>query len=191
MFPSRTLLFAIAALSTTLLAEDFGPAVQAAKQAFPGRTHFGVVCNYSQSNPTVADLIRALPDEAVLTVFDARNPTQVNIAAAMLVLRDVKVVALLPQDPLVREGSPLATHLLNLVRAYNDTIPAFGTSPAAVKNGCVFALGAKTNWKLLVNPNDPRKGVIEDITITREPVARISSGTRPNSVKVQVVAMGR
>lgn len=168
MFRPRTL-FALAALTVTLAAEDFGPVVKAAGLVFPGKSHFGVVCNYGRSKQAVGDLLRALPEGATLTVVDAHDWSQVMPAASMLRLRDVEMLALLPKDSLVRDGSPFATALVNHVAG---TIPAFGTTPAAIKNGCALALGAATGWELLVNPAmvDPSvKGIIGPIEITQAP----------------------
>jgi hypothetical protein len=191
MFDPRFLLCALATLTTALVAEDFRPVVKVATQAFPGKTHFGVVCYYDRSRGVVEDLVRALPDGATLTVVDTRNPDQVGAAGATLILRDVQMLALLPADPLVRDGSPLATRLVGLVKMFNTTIPAFGTTPLALQNGCALALGEKTGWKLLVNPGDPRvKGVIEDITI--EPVGtKAASSTRLNPVTIRLVSLAK
>ncbi len=92
---------------------------------------------------------------------------QVGPAGSAIVHRGVQLLALLPDDPLIRDGSPYATALVHQV---NDRIPAFGTHPEALKNGCVMAMGQATNWELMFNPKllnlDLQKGVIEDITIT-------------------------
>jgi hypothetical protein len=166
MFRPRTLLFTLAALSTALVAEDFGPVVKVAGLAFPGRNHFGVVCNYGRSQKVVSDLVRALPEGSILTVVDVCDPSQIDAAGSAVLHHGVQLLALLPGDTLVRDGSPFATSLVN---RFSSTIPAFGTTPAAIQNGCAFALGRGTNWKLLVNPGDPRvKGVIEDIKIEEE-----------------------
>ncbi|WP_026853596.1 hypothetical protein [Geothrix fermentans] len=162
-----TTLFAMAALTASLAAEDFGPVVKAAGLIYPGRNHFGVVCDYGRSLAMVADLQRALPEGSVLTVVDAHHPSQVERAGNIILQRRVQMLALLPKDALVFDGSPFAT---NLVANLHRTIPAFGTTPAALKNGCVMAMGQATNWELLFNRKlidlDLKKGVIEDITIT-------------------------
>jgi len=182
------LLFALATLSTALVAEDFGPAVKVAGLAFPGKTHFGVVCNYGRSLDAVGDLIRALPEGSTLTVVDVHDSSQIGAAGSVIVHRGVEMLALLPDDLLVRGGSPFAT---SLVKRFNGTIPAFGTTSAAMQNGCAFALGKGTNWKLLVNPGDPRvKGVIEDIKIEQEvlPFGLPANGSL-NPASVHVVSM--
>lgn len=188
MFRPRTLLFALAALSTVLVAEDFGPVVKVAGLAFPERTHFGVVCNYGRSMDVVGDLVRALPEGSTLTVVDARDPSQIDAAGSVILHRGVQMLALLPDDLLVRDGSAFAT---SLVKRFNGNIPAFGTTSAAMRNGCAFALGRRTNWKLLVNPGDPRvKGVIEDIKIEQEvlPYGLPTTG-RLHPTSVHVVSM--
>ncbi|WP_257304500.1 hypothetical protein [Geothrix campi] len=166
MFRPTTLL-ALAALTTSLVAEDFGPVVKAAGIVYQGMNHFGVVCNYGRSQDQVADLQRALPDGSILTVIDVRHPMQVGRASTMIQQRRVELLALLPRDPLICDGSDLAT---SLVAKLKGSIPAFGTTPAALKNGCVMALGQATNWELLFNPKlldlDLQRGVIEDVTIT-------------------------
>ncbi|HEY3399331.1 MAG TPA: hypothetical protein VGK03_01770 [Geothrix sp.] len=168
MFRPTTLL-AMAALSTSLAAEDFGPVVKAATLIYQGKTHFGVICNYGRSQDQVADLQRALPDGSTLTVVDVHHPMQVNAASATIVHRGVQLLALMPNDPLIRDGSPFATAL---VHRFNGSIPAFGTSPAALENGCALALGRATNWELMINPKllDPAlKGTIGPIEITSSP----------------------
>lgn len=166
MFRPTTVL-ALAALTASLAAEDFGPVVKAAGIIYQGKTHFGVVCDYGRSRHQLADLQRALPEGTTLTVVDARHPMQVGPAGSTIVKRGVQLLALLPNDPLIRDGSPWATALVHQV---NGTIPAFGTRPEALKNGCVMAMGQATNWELLFNPKllnlDLQNGVIEDITIT-------------------------
>lgn len=166
MFRPTTLL-ALAALTTSLAAEDFGPVVKAAGLVYQGKNHFGVVCDFGRSQSQVADLQRALPEGAILTVVDARHPTQVERASTIILQRGVQLLALLPKDSLVYDGS---SHATGLVARLNGTIPAFGTTAAALKNGCAMAMGQGTNWELLFNPKlldlDLRKGVIEDITIT-------------------------
>lgn len=161
---------ALAACTLTLAAEDFGPAVKAANQIYQGRTHFGVVCDTRYSQKEVADFQRALPDGTTLTVVDLRHPANLGGAASMMAIRGVELLALLPHDPLVRDGSFYATVLVNQVHRSN--IPAFGTTPAALKNGCAFALGAGTNLELAVNPKllDPSiLGTIGPVEITRTP----------------------
>ena len=166
MFRPTTLL-ALAALTASLAAEDFGPVVKAAGLVFQGKTHYGVVCDFGRSQGQVADLQRALPEGAVLTVVDARQPAQVERASAVIRQRGVELLAVLPNDSLVYAGS---AHATGLVAKLNGTIPAFGTTPAALKNGCAMAMGQATNWELLFNPKllnlDLRQGIIEDVTIT-------------------------
>ncbi|MBK9795767.1 MAG: hypothetical protein IPP58_04620 [Holophagaceae bacterium] len=191
MFHPRSFLFVLAALSTALVAQDFGPVIKVATQAFPDKPHFGVVCDYSRNRTAVNDMIHALPEGTRLTVVDVRNPDLVGAAGSILVLRSVDLLGLLPNDPLFSDGKPHATRLINMVQTFNPTILAFGNSPSALQNGCAFAVGEKTGWKLLVNPGDPRiKGVIENITI--EPMDPKPSRTaRLNPVTVQVVSLAR
>ncbi len=171
MFRARTLftLTALAALAVTLAAQDFRPVVKAATLIFPGKTHFGVVCNYSRSREAVEKLAFALPQGSTLTVVDTREYAQVAHATGAILFRGVDLLALLPNDPLVRDGSPLATGLVTKVRS---TVPAFGTTPEALRNGCALALGERTGWELMLNPAlvDPNlKGIIGPIEISRAP----------------------
>ena len=170
MFRARTL-FTLAALAATLAAQDFRPVVKAATLIFPGKNHFGVVCNYGRSRAAVDDLLRALPEGATLTVIDAHDWSQAFSAGNMAQMKGVELLALLPKDPLVRDGSPFAT---GVVRYLQAAIPAFGTTPAALRNGCALALGEATGWELLLNPAlvDPSlKGIIGPIEITKAPKA--------------------
>lgn len=189
MLLSRSLLFTLATLSTALVAEDFGPAVKVAGLAFPDKTHYGVVCHYDRSRDAVNDLLRALPDGTTLTVLDARHPEQIGAAATVIAQRGVQMLALLPADTLVRDGSPFATQLVNLLKTFKSEIPSFGTTSAALKNGCTFALGQETNWKILIN-GDPRlKGVIENITL--EEIRPTGMAAHKTPANLWVVSMGR
>jgi ABC-type uncharacterized transport system substrate-binding protein len=166
MFRPTTLL-ALTVFTMTLAAEDFGPVVKAVNQAYQGKTHYGVVCNYSFSAKEVARLRRALPEGSKLTVVDVRNHQDVGPAATTILRSGVELLALLPSDPLVRDGSAHATALVDTV---NDRIPAFGTTPAALTDGCVLAMGAATKWQLMVHPRmleQEPKGTIGPVVITR------------------------
>jgi hypothetical protein len=166
MFRPTHALLALAAFSTALVAEDFGPVVKAANLIYQGKIHYGVVCDYGRSRTQVADLERALPNGSVLTVVDVRHPMQVGAAGTTILQRGVELLALMPNDPLIRDGSPHATALVQRV---NGTIAAFGTRPEALKNGCALALGQATNWELMINPKilDPElKGTIGPIEIS-------------------------
>jgi len=185
------ILLAATALAATLAAGDFGPVAKLATEAFPGRTHFGVVCDYSRSSEDVQNLARALPVWATVTVVDTRLPSHVAAAGAKLVLRDVQMLALLPNDPLVRDGSPYATQLVGLLHTFNSSILAFGTTPEALKNGCAFALGEKTGWALMVNQGDSRvRGVLENYTIGPSS-EKTSSLSEQSSAMVRVISLGR
>ena len=187
MFRPRSVLPLLVAMSTTLLAEDFGPVVKVANLVFPERTHFGVICNLGHSRDAVNDLLRALPEGSTLTVVDAHHPSQIDAAGSVIAHRGVRLLALLPSDPLVRDGSPFAT---NIVQRFNGTIPAFGTTAAALQNGCAFALGKGTDWKLLVNPGDPSvKGVIENITIEEITGPDLPSTSGSSSASLHVVTL--
>ena len=146
-------LLALTSFALTLAAEDFGPVAQAAQRVFKGRTHFGVVCDARFSRQEVADLQRALADESVLTVVDYRAPTSIGAAAVVIAQRGVEVLVLLPHDPLIRDGSAEASEL---VRQLGSRIPAIGTTSAALKSGCAFAVGSTTRGELMLNP-----GVLE------------------------------
>ena len=185
------ILLAATALAATLAAGDFGPVARLATEAFPGRTHFGVVCDYGRSAEAVNDLARSLPDHANLTVIDARIPDHIAVAAAKLVLSEVEMLAILPHDALVRDGSPYATRLVGRVNQLNPSILAFGTTPEALKNGCAFALGEKTGWALMVNQGDSRvRGVLENYTIGPSS-EKTSSLSGQSSVTVRVISLGR
>lgn len=165
-----TTLFAMAALATALTAEDFGPVVKAAGQLFQGKHHYGVVCDYSFSQKQVADLQRALPEGSTLTVIDVHNYRQMEPAATAVLRRGVQLLALLPDDPMVRDGSAYAT---TLVDRLNGGVPAFGTTAAALKNGCALVMGTATHGELLINPKllDPLlEGTIGPVQITRLPI---------------------
>lgn len=181
MFRPSTLLLTLAAMAS-LAAQDFGPVVKVAGKAYPDKTHFGVVCDYGISRASVDALLQALPQDTTLTVVDARHPIQVERAATVLAQRGVELLALMPWDPLVHDGAPYATLV---VHNLGEKIPAFGTRPAALKNGCVMALGKDTNWELLYDPKI--KGIIE--VSGAEPLPMGSKGG-PRAT-LDLVSMGR
>jgi len=160
-------LLAASALAATLAAGDFQPVVKAADQMFPGKTRYGVVCDYSFCKKQVADLRQALPAGATLVVFDVHHPMHVGPAAEAVLHRGIEMLALMPNDPLVQDGSAYATLL---VERLNGSVPAFGTTPAALKNGCALAMGPVTRGELLINTalvHDDLVGTIGPVVITR------------------------
>lgn len=179
-------LLAVAALAAPLAAEDFGPVVKTVALIYQGKTHFGVACNFSNNRDRVADLQRALPEGSTLTVVDVKHPMQVGPAASAMRQRGVELVALMPRDTLIYDGSAHATALIGYL---GDKVPAFGTTAAAIKNGCALALGQGTNWELMINPKflDPNlKGVIGPVEGV--PLLPISMG---GSAALDFVAMTR
>ena len=116
-------------------------------------------------------LALAAGDGYTLVVLDVCRPS-VDIPA--WVSRRIKpdCVILLRHDPLYREGCLNATWLVWRLGAAG--IPAVGTTPLAIRQGAVFALGEETGNEVLVNPD--RKGTIHGVLPPRERLQASASG---------------
>lgn len=141
-----TLALALAGLG--LQAEDFQPLMTVAKTTWPEKTHIGVVCEYRNSEKEVMDLAWVLGPDVTITVADTRTQEGVHAAANALGSRHVDFIVLMPNDRIVRDGSFFAT--LAISRLAKRGIPTIGTSPKALEQGAVFAMGSGTGGELLV-----------------------------------------
>ncbi|HJV21835.1 MAG TPA: hypothetical protein VJ570_04010 [Holophagaceae bacterium] len=143
---SMNLLFSLV-LAAPLAAQDFAPLAQAAKNVYPAKHHYGVVCDYNWSHEAVESLAAAVGPDARITVVEMRFPEQAGRARAALQVSGAELLVLMPQDRLVRDGSFQATVL---ARGLASSIPTLGTKRAAMDNGAALAIGEDTHFELLV-----------------------------------------
>jgi len=157
-------------------ATDFGPLMDTARQAWPEKSRICVVANYLQSRQEINDLAAGAGAGAVITVLDVTRPDQLDRATSLAIFGEKHdFIVLLPNDPFVRDGSPYASRIVS--RAAMAGLPAIATTPLAMHQGAVFAVGQATGYTLLVTDRVgvvtvplPRKGTYLN------PVARLDRG---------------
>jgi len=171
---STLLLLGLAAPSAH--ATDFGPLMDTARQAWPEKTRICVLANYVQSRQEINDLAAGAGAGAVITVLNMTRPDQIDRATSLALTGNRHdFIVLLPNDPFVRDGSPYASRIVS--RAAMAGIPAIATTPLAMHQGAVFAVGLATGYTLLVTDRVgvvtvplPQKGTFVN------PVARLDRG---------------
>lgn len=142
------ILFALVS-GAALQANDFGDLMKVSKETWDSKRHIGVICNYGFSASRVQALAEAAGEGFHITVADIRRGEHVSRAANLLNLRAADYLVLLPNDPLVRDGSYGATVAIHALSRRG--IPSVGTSPEALVQGAVFAVGPRTGGDLLVS----------------------------------------
>ncbi len=159
---------------TSAHAGDFGPLMDVVRQTWPGRTHIAVVADYASSRDEIQELADAAGEGALITVLDIHDTTDPwRVPRTVLNRLRPDYVVLLSRDPVFREGSPVTTWLVG--QTAQAGLPSVGTTPMAVRQGAVFAVGAGTGNELMVNPEI--KGSIHVVLPVREtlrPVARVT-----------------
>jgi hypothetical protein len=139
---------AIALAGLALSAEDYRPLMKVTQITWPEKQHIGVICNYEMNQGQVRALAKAAGTGARITVVDVRLLDQANAAANLLANHKADYLVLMPQDQFFRDGSFGATVAVN--RLARQGVPAIGTSPVALRQGAVFAVGDRTAGQLLV-----------------------------------------
>lgn len=147
-FLKSAILLALAA-GAALQANDFGDLMKVSKETWSAKRHLGVICHYGFSASRVQALAEAAGEGFHITVADIRRGEQASQAANLLSLRQADYLVLLPQDPLVRDGSFAATVAVHTLSRRG--VPSVGTTPEALGQGAVFAVGPRTGGELLVN----------------------------------------
>lgn len=130
-------------------ASEFTPLLSVTHSTWPGKNHIGVVCDYSASKDQIEALREAAGAGSTITVVDARRENQLPGARAALIDRKADYLVLLPKAGIFSEGHFYSTKLVRSL-AMNG-VPTIGTSPRAIKQGAVFAVGEGTGWTLQVN----------------------------------------
>jgi len=128
-----------------------------ARATWPSSHMVGIVCDYSRSKDSIEAMLDSFPQGSVIQVIDVRRWQDIGAATTILSRISPQYVLLLPNDPLVRDGSFAATGLISRMGVYG--IPVLGTSPAAVSQGAWVAMGPATGNLLQENPT--RKGIFK------------------------------
>lgn len=153
----RTFMLSLFTLvGSVLAAEDFRAMAQVVQSTWSASPNLAVACNYASNREAVQRLADAFDGACHITVVDIRHPEQVGPAQSALIRLRPDLMVLLPTDPYVRDGSFTATLLIHGL--FQAGIPSAGTSPVALKQGALFAVGEGTVGALLVN--DHRVGII-------------------------------
>lgn len=145
----KSALLAVLASGAALQANDFSDLMKVSRETWSGKRHIGVICHYGASASQVQALAEAAGAGFHITVADIRRGEYAAHAANLLNLRQADYLVLMPKDPLVRDGSFAATVAVQTLSRRG--VPSVGTSPAALGQGAVFAVGPRTGGELLVN----------------------------------------
>jgi hypothetical protein len=163
-------LFCMTAMSLALSAEGFVPLMKTAQSSWPEKRHIGVICDYRVSKSQVMDLAQAAGEGYAITVADTRTLEKGRSAAQILANLKADFAVLLPGDPNFYDGSFGATLVVQTLA--HRGLPAVGTSPKALNNGAVFAIGEASNGQLLVT--DRLLGTVDVILPGRTGATRSS-----------------
>ncbi len=145
----RSGIAAMALAGFAVHATDFGPLMEVAHSTWPAKTHLAVVADYGRSAAEVQALALAAGEGNRITVLDTRNQSGVEKAYTLIANRvRPDYLVLLPKDRLVWDGSFAATQVVN--RLAFRGIPTIATTPQAIAQGAVFAIGEATGMNLLV-----------------------------------------
>jgi predicted nuclease with RNAse H fold len=142
---------ALALIGLGAQASEFTPLLSVTQATWPGKNHIGVVCNYADSKEQIQSLCDAAGSDATVTVVDARHERHLSSARNILLQRKADYLVLMPKGGVFREGGFQATRLVRTLAS--SGIPSIGTTPKALQQGAVFAVGEQTGWTLLVNDN--------------------------------------
>ncbi|MBI4914169.1 MAG: hypothetical protein HY823_15685 [Acidobacteria bacterium] len=129
-------------------ASDFDSLLGVARGTWPESRHLAVVCNYEEGKEQIQALAEAAGSGSHITVVDARSPFHLPGARMILQDRRPDYLVLLPKGRAFRAGSPESTKLVRDM-AYRG-IPSVGTTPVAIQQGAVFAVGPDTGNEVLV-----------------------------------------
>ena len=142
----------LAGAAVSAQATDFSPLMEVARSTWPGQGHIAVVANYKASQSEIEALAMAAGAGMRITVVD--TITELGILPAVQQLRShVKpaYLVLLPNDPLVRDGSFQASRVIGMLA--EKGCPTIATTTKSLAQGAVFALGPGTGMELQVSPH--------------------------------------
>lgn len=184
MYTRALALATLCLAGTGARATDFGPLMDVARETWPTKTRIAVVGNYAYSQPEIQALAAATGAECTIVVVDVRaEATGVPRLVAKYVKPDF--VVLLRDGPIYREGSVAATWMVRQLAQAG--LPSIGTTPRALEQGAVFAVGEATGNQILVN--DEVKGTIHVVLPQREGM----NASRPDRgrAEIQLARLGK
>lgn len=143
-------LVALGMASLEASAGDFSSLMDVVKATWPDKTHIAVVADYTRSAMEIQNLADAAGSGSLITVLDTHN-TSSPYGVPRVILNKIKpdYVVLLRSDPTFRDGTLESTWLVRQVALAG--IPSIGTTPTALRQGAVFAVGTETGNELMVN----------------------------------------
>lgn len=124
--------------------------VQVGRATWPGDITVGIVCNYAKSGESVRAMLDSFSPGSSVKVMDVRHWEHMTKACRILERVKPQYVLLLPDDPLVHDGSVEATLLINYMNFFK--IPTLATTPKALTQGAWAVMGPATGNLLQVNP---------------------------------------
>lgn len=175
---------ALCLAGTVAQASEFKPLLEVAQATWPDKHHIGVVCSYRDQAARIEALRQAAGAGTLITVVDARGERDLVPAGNILVARKADYLMLMPGGGAYREGGFLSTGLVRTLASRG--VPSVGTSPAAIAQGAVFAVGEKTGFNLLVNERPI--GSIDVILPQRGQVYRAGGGLGEATLNIVSVA---
>jgi hypothetical protein len=125
--------------------------LQVARATWPGSHTVGIVCDYSLSHEQVRALLYSFPPGSTVKVIDLRPGWDADRACSILANLTPDYILLLPDDPVVHDGSSEATRVITRMNQLG--IPTLATTPAALSQGAWAAMGPDTGNALQVNPS--------------------------------------
>jgi hypothetical protein len=132
-------------------AVDYGPLLDVVKQTWPTRTHIAVIAAYNHSCDEIQALAEAAGEGSLITVVDvAENFNFLSVPRFVASRVKPDYVVLLRNDSMLRGGALETTWVVGQLA--QSGIPSIGTTPMAIRQGALFALGEETGNELLVTP---------------------------------------
>jgi len=151
----------------TLPGSDLGTLVSVTESTWPDKNHIGVVCNAAANRQELETLREAAAPGTLITVVNTRSTRENGAAANTLRQHKVDYLVMLPGDRVMNGGGPETAMLVHNLA--NHGIFSVGTTPRAVKQGAVLAIGAATGGELLLT--DRMVGTISVILPQKASVA--------------------
>jgi hypothetical protein len=140
--------------------------LQVARATWPGVHRVGIVCSYAQSSETIHAMMDAFAPGSAVKVIDVRPGWDMDKACTILANLSPQYVLLLPNDPVIRDGSAEATKVITRMNQLN--IPTLASTPIALSQGAWAAKGPATGNLLQVNSS--LKGYLEAFGAPIDPI---------------------
>lgn len=140
---------ALALAGCTAQASEFQALLDVTRTTWPDKHHIGVVCKYRDQADRIEALRQIAGDGTVITVVDVRGERDLMAASNLLAARSADYLLLMPGGDFFREGSFWSTGLVRALATRG--IPSVGTTPMAIAQGAVFAVGERTGYNVLVS----------------------------------------